>query len=41
MEEKGYDTTPRDIMNIYPPGFEPSKREKKEKIGDTESTPLI
>ncbi len=41
MEEKGYDTTPRDIMNIYPPGFEPPKREKKEKIGDTESTPLI
>ena len=28
MENKGYDITPRNIMNIYPSGIEPSKKEK-------------
>ena len=37
MEKKGLNTTPRDIMNIYPSGFEPSNKEKQEKIGEGES----
>lgn len=29
MENNGYDTTPREITNIYPSGYESSKRETK------------
>lgn len=37
MEKNGYDTTPRDITNIYPSGFPSSEKDKLDKLEKAEN----
>jgi hypothetical protein len=38
MKKKGYDTTPHKLTNIYPSGYEPSKRKTPKKIHEAQET---